>query len=361
MTASLAAVFHGPEQPLELCPIPVPAPQGAEILVRVLGCTLCGSDIHTADGRRGTPLPTILGHEIVGTIEAIGDSAPQHDLAGHPLAKGDRVTWSIAASCGDCFFCNRDLPQKCLTLKKYGHEAFTPGYELLGGLAEHCLLLPGTAVVRVPDEMPLDVACPANCATATVAAAIRAAGDVDGRNVCVFGMGMLGLSASAMLNTSGAASVVGVDIDESRLVRAKTFGATHAIAPASLGDIAKEVTGGHGFDIVLEISGNEKAYQAGWDALRIGGTLVLVGSVFPAPPVGMELEQIVRRNATIRGVHNYAPKDLLAAVNFLAQNHQRFPFADLVDSWYPLDQVADAFEASHDPKRIRVGVGVGGA
>ncbi|MCF6286659.1 MAG: alcohol dehydrogenase catalytic domain-containing protein, partial [Candidatus Hydrogenedentes bacterium] len=76
MTTSLAALFHGPQQALELRQIPLPQPAGAEILVRVLGCTLCGSDLHTMDGRRETPVPTILGHEIVGEIVSFGDTPP---------------------------------------------------------------------------------------------------------------------------------------------------------------------------------------------------------------------------------------------------------------------------------------------
>src|SRR5262249_39058127 len=148
-----------------------PAPQTGETLVTVLGCTLCGSDLHSVDGRRTVPVPTVLGHEIVGTIAAFGDASPQRDFAGRELRVGDRITWGIVASCGKCFLCCRGLPQKCAHAVKYGHESLRPGRELLGGLADHCLLTPGTAIVRLPEALPLGVACPASCATATIAAA----------------------------------------------------------------------------------------------------------------------------------------------------------------------------------------------
>jgi alcohol dehydrogenase len=114
MSTSLAAIFHETGRELEMRQLARPEPGGAEVLVRVLGCTLCGSDLHTFDGRRDTPVPTILGHEIVGEISALGDAAPARDLAGNDLRIGDRVTWSIVANCGDCFFCRRGLPQNGL-------------------------------------------------------------------------------------------------------------------------------------------------------------------------------------------------------------------------------------------------------
>jgi len=356
MNTSLGVIFHGPGQDLELRRIPLPEPAGTEILVRVLGCTVCGSDLHTFDGRRETPTPTILGHEIVGEVEALGDAVAGVDLAGRPLRVGDRVTWSIVAHCGSCFYCRRGLPQKCLQMLKYGHEALAPGRELLGGLAEHCLLVPGTAVVRLPASLPLPVACPANCATATVAAAIAAAGEMRDATVCVFGLGMLGLTASAMLRAKGAAHVVGVDVNERRVARGDTFGATHAVRPDELAPLALSLTEGQGFDVILELSGKTPAFACGWNLVRLGGTLVLVGSVFPAEPVAMHLEAIVRRNVTIRGIHNYAPKDLVNAVEFLAEHHEAFPFASLVDAWFPLEHAAEAFACSHDPEHIRVGV-----
>ncbi|MBS0202765.1 MAG: zinc-binding dehydrogenase [Planctomycetes bacterium] len=356
MTNSLAAVFQGDAGRISLQELPTPVPHGSEMLVRVVGCTLCGSDLHSFDGRRQVPVPTVLGHEIVGEIVAVGDSGPQHDLAGRELAIGDRVTWAIMAQCGRCGMCQRGLPQKCLHGVKYGHEAIRPGRELLGGLAEHCLLVSGTSIVRLPDELPLAVACPASCATATIAAAMEAAGDLSDRTVCVFGAGMLGLTACAMGRSLGASAVVCVDPIEVRRCRALQFGATHSTSPEDLLPVARDVVGDFGFDAILELSGNPGAFHAGWPLLRTGGTLVLVGSVFPGPPIPMALEQIVRRHLNIRGIHNYAPRHLLSAVDFLTGTSPHVPFADLVTAWYPLQSVADAFFRSADPGATRIGV-----
>ncbi|HEX5499990.1 MAG TPA: zinc-binding dehydrogenase, partial [Thermomicrobiales bacterium] len=316
-------------------------------------------DLHSFAGRRDVPLPTILGHEIVGEIVSRGDAAPQRDLAEQALRMGDRITWSVVAHCGACFFCLRGLPQKCLAAVKYGHEPLRPGKELLGGLAEHCLLASGTSIVRLPDDLPLSVACPASCATATIAAALAAAGELRDRNVCLLGAGMLGLTASAMLRVAGASAIVCADVNASRLERARAFGATHVGAPGDVAGFAAALTERHGFDVVLELSGDPAAFETGWSALRRGGTLVMVGSVFPAPPVAIALEQIVRRNLSVRGVHNYAPHDLLEAVRFLSRHHRDFPFAELVAPWLPLEAAAEAFASGHDPRRIRVGVSPG--
>jgi len=138
---SLAAVFHGKRGVIELNRIPTPKPRGQEVLVRVEACTLCGSDLHNFKGSRKVAVPTIPGHEIVGRIEAFGPDAARTDASGQPLAPGMRIVSGIVASCGECFCCQRGLTQKCLRAVKYGHQGFVEGYELLGGLAEHCLTL----------------------------------------------------------------------------------------------------------------------------------------------------------------------------------------------------------------------------
>lgn len=356
MTTSLTAIFHEPTKPLELRSVEVPTPVGGEVLVRVAGCTLCGSDLHTVSGRRQSPAPSVLGHEIVGEIVAIRPDAPRQDLVGAALSIGDRITWAIVASCGECFYCRRALPQKCLRGVKYGHEQFVARRELTGGLAEYCLLAPGTAIVKLPEGLPLEVACPANCATATVAAALAAAGPIADRTVGILGAGMLGLTACAMAHLRGAAAVIAVEPNATRRELSLRFGATHAIAPDELQATAAEVSGGPGLDVILELSGAAAAFDMAWPALCIGGVLVLVGAVFPGPPVAVSMEQIVRRNLTIRGVHNYAPKDLVAAVEFLSAAHGKFPLRELVGPWYPLKEVALAMETARDPRYLRVGV-----
>jgi alcohol dehydrogenase len=343
-----AFVFHAPGVPLESRDFPTPEPEGSEVLVEVVACTLCGSDLHTIQGRRIEPTPTVLGHEILGRIAAFGPTAARQDAAGLPLQIGDRVTWAIVASCGECLFCGRGLPQKCERRVKYGHEALAPRRELTGGLAEHCLLAPGSSIFRLPDRLPNEVACPINCATATVAGAIEAAGELAGRSVLIMGCGMLGVTAIAWAASLGASDVIACDLDPDRRSLARAFGATDCASP-------DELVPGPVVDAAIELTGCPDAFEAIWPRVRTGGTIVLVGATYPARPVAVVMEDVVRRCLTIRGLHNYAPRHLRAAIDFL-DAHPEYPFATLVSSWGPLDRVDEAVRRGLGRGALRLGV-----
>ena len=279
-----AAVFHGSGELLELREFDLPGLDEGEVLVEITCGTICGSDLHTIQGDRPVAGPTVLGHEIIGRIAELPrrGSIPT-DVLGNQLAIGDRVTWSVAASCGSCFFCRHALPQKCEKLFKYGHET-TARSALSGGLAEFCHLTRGTAIVKVPSALSDHVACPVNCATATVAGACRVAGGCHEKAVLVQGAGMLGLTTAAMAATQGATSIIVTDLSDQRLLRAREFGATHTVLsandPSALSDAISNLTGGRGIDLAFEMSGSPVAVEQSVDQLRIGGQLVLVGTVF---------------------------------------------------------------------------------
>ena len=145
----------------------IAAPNTDEVLVQVsLATAICGSDLHTFTGRRTAPVPCVLGHEAVGRIAAPTQVC---DAYGEPLHEGDRVTWSIMAACGACEYCNeRNLPQKCERLFKYGHAQSVAPHFLNGGFAEGVCLRPGTAIYRIPDAVSDIEAAPLNCALSTV-------------------------------------------------------------------------------------------------------------------------------------------------------------------------------------------------
>src|SRR5262249_3202966 len=153
-----AILFSGAGQPLQLARFPTPEPRGAEVLVRITCCTLCRSDLHTHAGRRTEATPTVLGHEIVGRIEAFGPDAPRTDARGKHVEIDTRITWAVAVGCGRCFYCADNLPQKCERPYKYGHVRARPEQPIGGGLADHVVLVPGTAWLQVPDELPDSVA-----------------------------------------------------------------------------------------------------------------------------------------------------------------------------------------------------------
>jgi len=351
-----AIVFTAPDQPLQLKTYATPALNPGQVLVRISCCTLCGSDLHTFAGHRSTPCPTILGHEIVGHVAALPDGDPVCDLQGTPLTLGDRITWSVAASCGQCFFCTHDLPQKCEKLFKYGHQQITDAFPLSGGMADAVCLVPNTAIFRVPDELSDLVACPANCATATVVAAYRAAGDLRDQSVLIHGAGMLGLTAAAMAAHHAAKNVIVVDPD--RLNLAQRFGATQTVPatadPQELRNTVNRAIDNRGIDIALDLSGHPDAMRTGLDLLRIGGKAVWVGAVFPTDSVPLDPERIIRNCLSIQGIHNYAPQDLAAALAFLAQTHMIYPFEKLIADTFPLEQAEDAFHLATKTNPIRL-------
>lgn len=353
---ALAAVFSGPGIPIRLEEFPVPTPDRGELLVEITCSTICGSDLHTWHGRREEPTPCILGHEIVGRIVSFGPGAPRRDLRGDPLAAGDRISWTLTASCGECFFCRRGLPQKCETLFKYGHTALLPGREFSGGFAECCLLRAGTGIVRLPEDLPDPLAAPANCAVATVAAAFRSADPVVGATVAVIGCGALGLTACAMAHTLGADTVLACDLDPDREPLARRFGATAFCQADELATVARDLSKGRGADLVLELSGANSAVTAAIATARTGGTIVIAGTTTPAPPIPLDPRDVLRRMLTIKGLHNYAPTDLVTAIEFLADSLERFPFFALQGDQFALPHLEQAFVASTNQSGTRIAV-----
>ncbi len=352
-----AVLFHGPDRPLEIVERPTPPTRGQEIVVRVTCCTLCSSDLHSHSGRRTVATPTVLGHEIVGRIEAFGPDASRSDFHGADLVIGARVSWNVAANCGSCFSCNNELPQKCDRLFKYGHQRVDDDRLFAGGLADYVVLVPGTALFRVPEALSDSVAASANCATATVAAVFRAAGNIR-RNVIIFGAGVLGLTACAMARSSGVDAVMVVDPDPAPRERALAFGATHVFPsePKALESAIADFTDGRGVDAALELAGVADAVKSALASTRIGGTVVLAGTVLPTPSVPLDPEDVVRRLLTIRGVHNYAPRDLATALEFLAGPGKAYPFAELVTRRFRLDEIESAFAFAHANPGQRVAV-----
>jgi len=356
---SRAAVFHAVGQPLKLERFPIPKLEGSEVLVRVRCATVCGSDLHSFYGRRHSPMPSVLGHEMVGDVIAFGPDGAR-DYRGNPLGVGDRVTWSMVWSCGECFYCRRGLRPKCERLMKFGHEEIAPGRVLIGGFAEHCHLPAGTAVFRAPENVPDVVASPANCATSTVAAVFRNAGSCAGQTVVVHGAGMLGLTACAMAADADAAQVIALEPDARRREMALSFGATTVLDSARPEKEIRErvlvLTAGRGADIGMELAGFPESIELGIGLLRMGGRFVMAGATFPGRPVQLLGEQLVRRMLHVIGVYNYQPEDLERALEFLAKIQGRYPFEDLVGKTFPLSEVNAAFEYAERERPPRVAV-----
>jgi len=353
-TGAVAQVFDGPGRPLRLQEVPLPdvlAP--GEVLVALRLATLCGSDLHTIEGRRNEPTPAILGHEGVGTVVRRG---PDRDW----LQDGTRVTWSIADSCGHCIFCtDYGLPEKCDQLFKYGHAAITDGHGLNGTYASHVILRSGTSIVPVPDSLADALVAPANCALATVANILS---HVPSQTVSILvqGAGLLGIYACAWLRDRGIEHVFCADPLAERRELAQRFGAEPVDCLALAANERREqirAVAPHGVDVVLELSGDRAAVLEGVEHLRIGGVYVLAGMVHPDSDLGgLTGEVIIRKCLTLRGVHNYSPEHLQQGLAFLERTADHFPYTDLVSPPISLGRFEYALELAAQRRWLRVAV-----
>ena len=338
MNFARVQLFHGPGQPFQMGIAPLPAELNhGEVLVQLLLATICGSDLHTVDGRRSAPTPCVLGHEAVGHV--IGSSRDG-------IATGQRVTWTLADSCGHCAPCTRwNLPQKCDHLFKYGHAAFSEGSGLNGCYASHIVLRPGTQIMPVPADLPDAIAAPANCALATIINALETLPDACER-AWVQGGGLLGIYACAWLRHCGVREVFCSDLSPQRLALVAEFGGI------PLDPRERPTT----VDLVLEVTGSSAVIPEGIKALRPGGHYLWAGMVHPETKLDLTGEAVLRKCLTLRGVHNYAPHHLAAGLDFLAQNHTRLPFEKLTSPPLPLEQLNEGIELTLSRQWQRVAI-----
>ena len=204
----------------------LPSLREDEVLVQNLFTTICTSDLHTCQGRRSGPLPSVLGHEIIGEVVALPD-IPVRDYHGQILELGDRLSWTVYAHDPSDELARRGIPQKSAALFKYGHvRAEDVSTTLSGGFASHCLLRKGTVLFKLPPQLSMAEAAPLNCTHATIAGALRLAGPLKGKRVLISGAGMLGLSACAMARQADASTVWALDPVPERRSQAQLFGIT---------------------------------------------------------------------------------------------------------------------------------------
>ena len=163
-----AAVYDAPNTPFAIRNYPLRDVHPDEVLVRVVMSTICRSDIHSYHGHRPNPCPGILGHEIIGVIDQLGADI-ERDMRGDPLAVGDRITWTEYFHHGESYYRDvHDMPQKSHGVRKYGHDLVEDDPHFLGGFAEYCYVVPGTGILKLPEELSDEEATPINCGVATM-------------------------------------------------------------------------------------------------------------------------------------------------------------------------------------------------
>jgi len=356
-----AAVYEAPNAPFVVKEFPLRAARPGEALVRVTMSTICRSDIHSYEGRRPNPHPGILGHEIIGVVEEIGAGIDK-DMRGDPLGIGDRITWSEYFFDGQCYYREvLDMPQKCHGVRKYGHDLAEADPHFLGGFAEYCYILPGTWILKLPDELSDEEATPLNCGIATMASVTEAAEIALGDAVVIQGLGLLGLYGAAMAKARGARCAIGLDAVASRLDIAKKFGADHVIDIGRVPQSAviaqvRQLCRPDGADAVIEVCGVPDVIAQGLQMLRTGGRYVLGGLVNPGADVTIDANMLVKGWVTMRGIHNYHPRHLIQALEFVMANRQRFPFKDIVDAKFALNELDAAFKKASERTVLRAAI-----
>jgi alcohol dehydrogenase len=356
-----AAVYEAPNAPFILKEYPLRPAGPREVLARVTMSTICRSDIHSYEGRRPNPVPCILGHEIIGVIEEIGPGIGL-DMRGDRLRGGDRVTWTEYFFDGDSYYRDvLDMPQKSHGLRKYGHDRADEDPHFTGGFADYCYILPGTGILKLPADLSDEEATPLNCGVATMVSVTEAAALVMGDAVVIQGLGLLGLYGVALARSRGARLVIGLDAVPARLEAAKRFGAdlTIDVGRATEDEVVTAVRGAcrpDGADVVIEVCGVPDVIPAGLRMLRTGGRYVLGGLVNPGANVTIDANVLVRQWVTLRGIHNYHPRHLVQALDFVMANRGRFPFRDIVDSRFGLHDLGVAFRKAAERSVLRAAI-----
>ena len=339
------------DEPLEMVEYPLPQLRQGEVLVRIAAAGVCGSDVHIWRGHDPrTPTPIILGHEAIGRVEHIGGD--KADINGDLLAPGNLIGWDRGVVCGECFFCIvKKQPYLCPNRKVYGISisSHDPPH-LKGGYATHIVLDTKTKVLKLPEDTNPDSLVSASCSGATAAHAVEQCDIRQGDTVVIVGAGSLGLFALAFVLNRGAAQVIAVDVEDSRLELAAEFGATttlHATqtSPEQRLETVGELTHGRGADVVIDCSGYAPAITDGIRMCCRGGTYTMPGIAVPVGETPVRFyEDVSIRNLIIKGVWVSDTAHFRQAVEIVLSN--RYPFDRLVSRTFHLEDANDALGAT---------------
>jgi Zn-dependent alcohol dehydrogenase len=294
-----AALLEEQRKPLNLIDdLVVAEPGPGQVRVAVRHCGICHSDLGIIDAENpAMRLPIVLGHEAAGVVERVG-------LGVAGLAPGDRVVLTPAPPCGSCYWCVRNEHALCVNSDEIMTSTFSDGSTGLsrggqivyrglgvGGFAEQ-VITHATGAVKIPSDVPTEIACVIGCAVQTgVGAVLNTARVEEGATVLVMGAGGIGLSIVQGARLAGAAAVIVSDPVAGRREVAARLGATHLIDPGSedVVERARALTGSIGVDYAFDAAGAAALVHAGLSATRKGGTTVMVGAVPITQPVTIQV------------------------------------------------------------------------
>jgi len=351
-----AAVLPGLNEKLEVrSDVQAIGPGPGEVRVRIVASGVCHSDISAQNGTLPQPTPAVLGHEGAGEIIALGEHV-------HNVAVGDHVIVSWVPPCGECKACLRGQPNLCLTLFLAGAvsqrfmagESPIFGFAGIGTFAEE-VVVPSQAVIKIDDDVPLDIASLIGCGVMTgVGAALKTAHVTPGSSVIVFGCGGVGISVIQGARIAGAAEIVAVDLVPEKLEMAKRFGATHAVAPDKVVEIAAELTGGENFDYGFEVIGRPETIRSAFDATRRGGTTTIVGAGAMDAMVTFNAFELFYSEKKILGCF-YGSADVRTDFHMLLRLWRtgRLDLEGMITKRIDISEINDAFDACLGGRVIR--------
>jgi S-(hydroxymethyl)glutathione dehydrogenase/alcohol dehydrogenase len=283
-----AAVLEEFGAPLEVQELDLAEPKAGEVLVRLVACGVCHTDLYTASGADPSGYsPTVLGHEGAGVVERVGEDVTD-------VAPGDHVVTLFSPQCRECEHCRDHRTNLCLAIREQQNQGFLPdGTTRLsrdGEPIRHFMgtstfaeytVMPEIALATIDPDAPLDHACLFACGLSTgLGAAINTAKVAPGSTCVVFGAGMVGLGAVIGCRLQGAERIICVDLSEERLELAAEQGATDALSggPDAVEQIL-ELTGGFGADYTFEATGNVSVMRQAVEAARMGWGLATICGV----------------------------------------------------------------------------------
>jgi S-(hydroxymethyl)glutathione dehydrogenase/alcohol dehydrogenase len=283
-----AAVLEEFGKPLEVQELELTDPGPGEVLVRLVACGVCHTDLYTASGVDPSGYsPTVLGHEGAGVVEALGEGVTL-------LAEGDHVVTLFSPQCGECVHCRDPRTNLCLAIREQQNKGYLPdgttrlrrdGEEIrhfmgTSTFAEYTVM-PEIALAKIDPEAPLDRACLFACGLSTGLGAAMNTAKVEAGSTCVvFGAGMVGLGAVAGCRLQGAERIICIDLSEDRLELARGQGATETMLGGE-GVVEKivEETDGFGADYTFEATGNVGVMRQAVESARMGWGLCTVAGV----------------------------------------------------------------------------------
>lgn len=300
-----------------------------DVLIKVKKTGICGTDVHIFKwddwAQRTIPVPMVVGHEYVGEIAEIGSEVKEFKI-------GDRVSGEGHIVCGVCRNCRAGRFHLC-------PKTIGVGVNRPGAFAEY-VAIPAFNAFKLPDDISDDLAAifdPFGNATHT-ALSFR----LPGEDVLITGAGPIGIMAAAIARHAGARHVVITDVNESRLQLARQFNITRAVnvAKEDLKKVMKEIGIQEGFDVGLEMSGNETALNQMLDVMINGGNIATLG-IFPNK-ISVDWDKIIFKGLFLKGIYGRRMFDTWYKMICFAQSG--LDLSPLITHSFKADDYAKAFE-----------------